>query len=256
MCPRCGKPLVEQYSKKTARKFVGCSGWKEGCKYIKPGEGEEERPAATETEHKCPNCGKPMVQRMSRRGPFLGCSGYPECKTVMNFDAEGKPVLASRPTEHVCDKCGKPMVLREGRRGPFLACTGYPKCKNALDVDAEGNPIKPIDTGVQCEKCGSPMTVKRGPRGPFLGCSAYPKCRSTKPVPPELKDKLKALMPTPAKRTPPAVEVSETCPECGSPMKLRPGRGGYFLGCSKYPKCRGTREASPELLEQLQGSAV
>src|SRR5262249_33630062 len=42
-CPRCGKPLVEQYSKKTARKFVGCSGWKEGCKYIKPGEGEEER---------------------------------------------------------------------------------------------------------------------------------------------------------------------------------------------------------------------
>jgi DNA topoisomerase-1 len=195
-----------------------------------------------------------MVQRMSKRGPFLGCSGYPECKTVMNFDAEGKPVLASRPTEHRCEKCGESMVLREGRRGPFLACTGYPKCKNALDVDAEGNPIKPIDTGVACEKCGAPMTVKRGPRGPFLGCSAYPRCRSTKPVPAELKEMLQKLMPAPPKRSVPAVEVSETCPNCGAPMKLRPGRGGYFLGCSKYPKCRGTREASPELLEQVQGS--
>ncbi len=28
-------------------------------------------------------------------------------------------------------------------------------------------------------------------------------------------------------------------------------RKGYFLGCAKYPKCKGTREASPELLEQL-----
>jgi DNA topoisomerase-1 len=35
-------------------------------------------------------------------------------------------------------------------------------------------------------------------------------------------------------------------------MKLRPGRRGYFLGCSKYPKCKGTRELPPELLEQIQ----
>jgi DNA topoisomerase-1 len=250
-CPRCGKPLVVQYSKKTRSQFIGCSGWRDGCKYIKPREGEEERPAPEVTEHMCPQCGRPMLQRMGKRGPFLGCSGYPECRTTMNLDNEGKPVLSSRPTEHTCDKCGKPMVLREGPRGPFLACTGYPKCRNAKDVDAEGNPIKPIETGVQCEKCGSPMVVKRGPRGPFLGCSAYPKCRSTKPVPEELKEKLKTLMPAPVKKTTPAVEVSETCPECGAPMKLRGSRRGYFLGCSKYPKCKGTREAPPELLEQV-----
>jgi DNA topoisomerase-1 len=172
----------------------------------------------------------------------------------MNFDAEGKPVLSAKPTEHVCDKCGKPMVIREGRRGPFLACTGYPKCRNAKDVDAEGNPVQPVETGIQCEKCGAPMTVKRGPRGPFLGCSAYPRCRSTKQMPEELKEKVKTMFPAPAKKAVPAVEVAETCPECGSAMKLRPGRKGYFLGCSKYPKCKGTREASPELLEQIQGS--
>jgi len=64
------------------------------------------------------------------------------------------------------------------------------------------------------------------------------------------------MMPAPAKKATPAIEVSETCPECGAPMKLRPGRRGYFLGCSKYPKCRGTREASPELLEQVQAAAT
>ena len=192
-----------------------------------------------------------MLERMGARGPFLGCSGYPECRTTMNFDSQGKPVLASKPTEHVCDKCGKPMVLREGPRGPFLACTGYPKCRNAKDVDAEGNPIKPIETGIQCEKCGSPMIVRPGPRGPFLGCSAYPKCRSTKPIPEELKEQVKAAMPARAKKEMPAVEVKETCPDCGAPMKLRGSRRGYFLGCSKYPKCRGTRELPPELLEQI-----
>jgi DNA topoisomerase-1 len=100
------------------------------------------------------------------------------------------------------------------------------------------------------------MVVKRGPRGPFLGCSAYPKCRSTKPIPEEMKEKIKALLPPPPKKAVPAVEVHETCPECGAPMKLRPGRRGFFLGCSKYPKCKGTREAPPEILEQVQAAAA
>ncbi|MBL8799609.1 MAG: topoisomerase DNA-binding C4 zinc finger domain-containing protein, partial [Planctomycetia bacterium] len=253
-CPKCERPLVKRYSKKSGSSFLGCSGYSEGaCDYTRP-IGGEDRPAPQETEHKCPTCGKLMIQRMGSRGPFLGCSGYPECKTTMNFDAEGKPVLAARPTEHTCEKCGSSMVIREGRRGPFLACTGYPKCKNAKDVDANGNPIAPIETGVVCEKCNSPMIVRKGPRGPFLGCSGYPKCRSYKPVPAELKEKLKELMPAPAKKEMPAVEITQTCPECGAAMKLRQGRKGYFLGCSKYPKCKGTQEPSPELLEQVAAS--
>jgi DNA topoisomerase-1 len=244
-CPECGKPLTEKRSK--FGKFYPCSGYPE-CKYIKKGNGNGTvREPPKPTEHKCPECGKQMVQRMGKRGPFLGCSGYPECKTTMNLDAEGNPVLASKPTEHVCEKCGSPMVLREGARGPFLACTGYPKCRNAKDVDAQGNPLTPIETGVTCEKCGAPMIVRKSFRGPFLGCSAYPKCRSSKPVPEELKEKLKTLMPAPAKKAVPQVEIKETCPDCGAAMKLRQGRKGFFLGCTKYPKCRGTREAPSDL---------
>ena len=73
--------------------------------------------------------------------------------------------------------------------------------------------------------------------------------------PEELKEKLKTLMPAPPKKVVPHVEVTETCPECGSAMKLRPSRRGFFLGCSKYPKCKGTREASPEILEKVQPGA-
>ncbi len=257
MCPKCGKPLVLNFSKKTGRQFIGCSGFKDGCKYIKPAEGEPERPEPKETEFKCPTCGKPMLERDGRTGPFLGCSGYPECKTTMNFDAEGKPVLSAKPTEYTCEKCGKPMVIREGRRGPFLACTGYPKCRNAKDVDANGNLVKPVDLGIKCEKCGSPMAVKRGPRGPFLGCSAYPTCKSTMKITDDLKEKVAAALPAPKpKKEAPAVEIKEPCPECGGAMKLRPGRRGFFLGCANYPKCKGTREAPPEVLEKVAAASA
>ena len=35
-------------------------------------------------------------------------------------------------------------------------------------------------------------------------------------------------------------------------MKARRGPRGYFLGCTKFPKCKGKREAPAEVLEQLQ----
>lgn len=38
--------------------------------------------------------------------------------------------------------------------------------------------------------------------------------------------------------------VELKCPDCGSDMKLRTNRqnGDKFWGCTKYPKCRGTRD--------------
>ena len=122
-----------------------------------------------------------------------------------------------------------------------------------MDVDDKGQPIKPVETGVNCDKCGKPMRVRNGFRGPFLSCSGYPKCRNAKPLSAELKEKLKDQLPAPpAKKATPQIEVSETCPECSSPMKVRTGRGKPFLGCSKYPKCRGTREAPAAVVEALQ----
>ena len=33
-----------------------------------------------------------------------------------------------------------------------------------------------------------------------------------------------------------------TCPRCKSRLEVRNGPTGWFLGCTRYPKCRGTRQ--------------
>jgi DNA topoisomerase-1 len=33
--------------------------------------------------------------------------------------------------------------------------------------------------------------------------------------------------------------AGEKCPICGGPMAVKRGRFGYFLGCVRYPECKG-----------------
>lgn len=40
------------------------------------------------SEKSCPDCSKPMVRRMSARGPFWGCSGFPHCRKTLNIESE------------------------------------------------------------------------------------------------------------------------------------------------------------------------
>ena len=271
-CPRCGKPLLQLFSAKTGKPFIGCSGYRDEpkCSYIKPVEGEEARPEPTVTDIKCPACGKFMVQKSGRFGTFFTCQGAPDCPTLMNLDAEGKPIVTALPTPHECPKCEKhKLLLKKSKAGKnYVACPD-PKCKYMADSDENGNPVAPIDTGLKCEKCGSPMTIRTSFRGPFLSCTAYPKCRNAKSINAELREQLKDILPpmpektekAAAKPAVPAVEIKEPCPECGSPMRLQKSRfgGRYFLGCTKYPKCKGTAKASPELEQQIaaaEGAAV
>jgi DNA topoisomerase-1 len=262
MCPKCGQPLINRLSKTTGKGFVGCSGWKKdgtGCDYIKPGEGEPERPAAVDVGIPCPTCGKPMLKKMSRFGTeFLSCSAYKTdgtgCNTSGNL-VEGKLQVTVEPSQHPCPKCGKMLLLRQGKNGPFLACPDNKKCKTIVDADEKGNPKKEPDLGINCEKCGSPMRIRTSFRGPFLSCSGYPKCRNAKSINAELREKLKDHLPAaPPKKEQPTIEVSEKCPECSSAMKVRFGRGKPFLGCSKYPKCKGTLPASQGVLDQIEKS--
>ena len=134
------------------------------------------------TNEVCPKCGKPMVIRDSRRGPFMACSGYPECKTTFSVDKDGNKVSNEpQATEEKCPKCGGVMLKKMGFRGPYLACEHYPECKTTFSLDKNGNKVikpEPEKTDIKCEKCGSPMLKRMGKRGPFLTCSAFPKCRN------------------------------------------------------------------------------
>jgi DNA topoisomerase-1 len=123
-----------------------------------------------------------------------------------------------------------------------------------MPVDDQGRPVAPVKVEVKCEKCGGPMGIKRGKRGAFLGCLNYPKCRSTQPIPDELKDQVVESgggPPSSVREELKAIQVEETCENCGGSMVVREGRRGYFLGCANYPKCKGTREPGEVTLEKI-----
>ncbi len=209
---------------------------------------ESEKHQPVEDAGPCPDCGKPLVKRWSKTGPFLGCSGFPDCKYTRNPDGQERPEPVR--TEHTCDKCGGTMLLRVNKKGePFLGCENFPKCRSTLPSDADGNPIRPEPTGEVCEKCGAEMVIKRGRRGPFLACSAFPKCRNAKPLPGEKKAKgaPKKGAGRPRTSRPKPQVTDRECPDCGKKLVLRSGRRGNFLGCSGYPKCRHTEDVPADL---------
>ncbi|MGR9086160.1 MAG: type I DNA topoisomerase [Gammaproteobacteria bacterium] len=40
--------------------------------------------------------------------------------------------------------------------------------------------------------------------------------------------------------------IDEQCPECGSPLSIRLGRNGRFIGCTQYPECSYTRNLNED----------
>ncbi len=174
------------------------------------------------TNVKCPNCGRPMVLRTSKKGTqFLGCSGYPDCKTALsldilqdlqdeqNGDGENKP---KEVCEEKCEKCGSDMIFKIGPYGKYMECTN-PECRHR----------KPYrrSTGVTCPKCGKGTIVERkSKRGTiFFGCDKYPDC-----------DFVLWNEPT-----------GEKCPECGSLLVTKKLKNGDVVCCSN-PKCKYKKE--------------
>ena len=103
------------------------------------------------------------------------------------------------------------------------------------------------------------MAVRRGRRGSFLGCTNYPKCRGTAQVPDDLKEQLAEQSPPAAAESGPdlkSIPIEETCEQCGGPMIVRRSRRGFFLGCAKYPKCKGTRQPDEATLAKINEVVV
>lgn len=152
-----------------------------------------------ESDEDCPKCGRKMVKKFGRNGPFLACPAYPECKST-------KPLEEVVESEEKCDKCGSSMVVKRSKYGRFLACSKYPECKNA----------QPLKIGVECPKegCDGDVVEKQSKRGRvFYGCNKYPKCDFASWDKP----------------------VAVPCPACGAPYMLHKvtKSGGESLRCQK-----------------------
>lgn len=130
VCPECGRPLRRLAKAATGGKngydFWGCSGYPE-CKVSflnkggQPGERQVQKEPIPLSEHKCPDCGKPL-RHLVKDGDggydFWGCSGYPDCKSAFKDDG-GRPGEKSVPkakpaSEFQCPKCQKPLYRRQG----------------------------------------------------------------------------------------------------------------------------------------------
>jgi DNA topoisomerase-1 len=167
----------------------------------------------TETlDEVCPQCGKPLLKRLSRTGYFIGCSGYPDCRYTRSFDGDTEDAGSKESwviEGRTCPKCGSALQYKFGRFGKFIGCTAYPTCRYIESLN------KPIDTGVKCPECNKGnLLARRSKRGKlFYGCSAYPDCKY-------------ALWNKP---------INEMCPRCKYPIMM-----------IKITKRRGTEKVCPK----------
>jgi DNA topoisomerase-1 len=142
---------------------------------------------------------------------------------------------ASSP--YPCEKCGSKMLYRISKNGFFLACENR-ECGNTKPVDEQGKPTVREVTDFKCPVCGREMIKRRGRFGEFLGCSGYSiKNEKGEPSCSTIINLDKQGNPLPPKPKP--ITTSVACEKCGSPLYLRDGKRGPWLGCSGYPKCRG-----------------
>ncbi|MEW5723593.1 MAG: type I DNA topoisomerase [Thermodesulfobacteriota bacterium] len=191
-CDLCGSDMVMKYGRHGP--FLSCSRYPE-CKNALDFQRDENgrlipvKNGEEPTAERCEKCGRPLVIKKGRYGPFLACTGYPDCKNTRPLNGNGAIEDLPLPGgQGKCDKCGAAMTVKRSRTGSlFIACTNYPKCKNT----------RPYPTGVKCPKknCGGDIAERSSRRGVFYGCTNYPKCRFTL-------------------RTRP---VNKPCPACGSP---------------------------------------
>ncbi|MBM92388.1 MAG: DNA topoisomerase 1 [Phycisphaerae bacterium] len=144
--------------------------------------------------------------------------------------AETKPA----PDEYRCEKCGSTLVYRFGKNGRFLSCSTYPDCDYACPCDREGKPQMAEFVDVKCPKTGRPMIRKTGRFGPFLTTPLEE--GETNDDGMILNIDKKGFVNAPSV---PPLTTDLPCPTCESPLNLRNGARGPWLGCSRFPKCRG-----------------
>ncbi|MCB1112772.1 MAG: type I DNA topoisomerase [Chlamydiales bacterium] len=91
--------------------------------------------------------------------------------------------------------------------------------------------VPKVQTELKCPQCKEGNLQKVWFRNKyFYGCSNYPDCNFSAPLEEISFDKSDYAA---------NFNWEQKCPLCEAEMKVRHGRYGAFLGCSKYPDCRG-----------------
>ena len=188
---------------------------------------------STPSEYACPTCDRRLEYRLGKTGRFLSCCGYNE-KILVEPPPPKKTAKGKKPRKR------KPKEI--------------PACTFAMPVDRDGRPLLPEQIDL-LSPTGTPMVKRTGRFGDFLvEDGPPPPKKSSKKSDPDAPasfimniDK-KGNLKFPA---PPPILTDIECSKCGEFLNLRDGKRGPWLGCSKFPKCRG-RGAFAKLPEKEQ----
>ena len=85
-------------------------------------------------------------------------------------------------------------------------------------------------TDLVCPQCQAPLQKVWFHTKYFLGCSRYPDCNYSASLEEAQFNKADYQE---------DFNWDQPCPQCQSPMKVRFGKYGVFLGCTTYPDCKG-----------------
>jgi DNA topoisomerase-1 len=205
VCERCGKPMLLRMGRHGL--FLACSGYPDCTNTREPEldvHGIDSDDTAPESEAQvCDNCGREMVIKRGRYGPFYACTGYPDCKTTKPLAARGR-AAEPIPLQENCPECGGQLVEKFGRYGAFIACSNFPECRYTRQKTL----------GIKCPQCAQgelvERRVRRGRGRLFYGCSRYPECDFTVNHKP----------------------VAEPCPLCKAPVTYeKRQKAGAFRYC-------------------------
>ena len=188
---------------------------------------------STPSEYACPTCDRRLEYRLGKTGRFLSCCGYNE-KILVEPPPPKKTAKGKKPRKR------KPKEI--------------PACTFAMPVDRDGRPLLPEQIDL-LSPTGTPMVKRTGRFGDFLveDGPPPPKKPSKKSDPDApasfiMNIDKKGNLKFPA---PPPILTDIECSKCGELLNLRDGKRGPWLGCSKFPKCRG-RGAFAKLPEKEQ----
>lgn len=85
---------------------------------------------------RCPSCGKDMVRRDGRFGPFLSCLGYPECDTSVSLHKRTGEVIGTPADQELRDLRKRAHrifdQLWDGPRALMTRATAYSNARNWL----------------------------------------------------------------------------------------------------------------------------
>ncbi|HMA35496.1 MAG TPA: type I DNA topoisomerase [Chloroflexia bacterium] len=138
----------------------------------------------------CPECGKDLLIRTSRFGPFVACAGFPTCRYKRSIP---KLMGVACPICHV----GQMVEKRSGRGKVFYSCDRYPACTFSVWN-------RPLPGA--CPQCGG--LIMQGARGEGAKCSQCAWASKDVPAdtgqPPINNGPIVAATPSPAARQAPS----------------------------------------------------